>query len=66
MMQENYRKYWTELTKSQNKKETYVALNRQYSVATYLTTVSVTKLRRTLTKYRLSEHNLAVDVGRHR
>ena len=46
--------------------ETYVALNRQYTVAIYLTTVSDTKLRRTLTKYRLSEHNPAVDIGWHR
>ena len=46
--------------------ETYVALNRQYTVATDLTTASDTKLRRTLIKYRLSEHNMAVEVGRHR
>ena len=46
--------------------DTYVSLNRQYTVATYWTTVSDTKLRRTLTKYRPSEHNLAVEVGRHR
>ena len=46
--------------------ETYVALNRQYTMAAFLTTVSDTKLRRTLTKYRLSEDHLAVEVGRHR
>ena len=55
-----------ELIESQKKIETYVALNRQYTVAAYLVTVSDTKLRRTLTKYRLSEHNLAEEVGRHR
>ena len=63
---EKYRDYWTELTKSHNKMETYVTLNREYTAATYLTTVSDRKLRRTLTKYRLSEHNLAVEEGRHR
>ena len=63
---EKYRDHRTKLTKSQNKVETYVALNRQNTVATYLTTLFDTKLRRTLTKYRLREHNLAVEVGRHR
>ena len=63
---EKYRDHWAKLTKSQNKLETYVSLNRQYTVANYLTTVSDKKLRKTLTKYRLSEHNLAVEVGRHR
>ena len=62
----NYIDYWTELIQYQNKMETYVALNSQYTVAAYLTTVSDTKLRRTLTKYRLSDHNLAVEVGQHR
>ena len=68
MMKEKeiYIGYWTELIESQSKMETYASLNRQYTVAAYLTTVSDTKLRRTLTKYRLSEHNLAVEVGRHR
>ena len=41
--------------------QTNVALNRQYTVATYPTTVSDTKLRRIL-----SEHNMAVEVGQHR
>ena len=63
---EKYRDHWAKLTKSQNKLETYVSLNRQYTVANYLTTVSDKKMRKTLTKYRLSEHNLAVEVGRHR
>ena len=40
---EKYIDYWTELIESQNKMETYVALNRQYTVAAYLTTVSDTK-----------------------
>ena len=36
---EKYRDYWTELTKSQHKMETYVILNREYTVAGYLTSV---------------------------
>ena len=65
---EKYRDHWAKLTKSQNNVSCKhnVSLNRQYTVATYLTTLFDTKLRRTLTKYRPSEHNLAVEVGRHR
>lgn len=47
---EKYRYYWAELTKSQNKMETYVALNRKYTVETYLTPVSDIKLTWTLTE----------------
>ena len=44
----------------------YLALNRQYTVAKYLTMVTDQNLRKTLTKYRLSEHSLAIEKGRHR
>ena len=43
-----------------------MALNREYTVADYLTTVTDPKLRRTLTGYRLSDHQLAIEKGRHR
>ena len=63
---ENYIDYWKDITKSQSKLECYLALNRQYTVADYLTTVVDQKLRKSLTMYRLSEHNLAIETGRHR
>ena len=44
----------------------YLALNRQYTVANYLTMVTDQNLRKTLTKYRLSEHSLVIEKGRHR
>ena len=44
----------------------YLALNRQYTVADYLSTVTDQQLKQTLTKYRLSEHSLAIEIGRHR
>ena len=44
----------------------YLALNREYILANYLTRVTDKKLRRTLTKYRISEHSLAIETGRHR
>ncbi len=35
-------------------------------MADYLTIVTEKKLRKTLTRYSLSEHSLAVETGRHR
>ena len=43
-----------------------MALNRQYTVADYLSTVTDKNLRKTLTMYRLSDHSLAIEKGRHR
>ena len=36
----NYLTYWKELTKKQSKLECYLALNKEYTVAEYLTTVT--------------------------
>ena len=44
----------------------YLALNRQYTVAKYLTLITDQNLRRIFTKYRLSEHSLATEQGSHR
>ena len=41
-----------------------MALNREYTVAEYLTTVTDPNLRKALTMYRLSEHSLAIEKGR--
>ena len=35
-------------------------------MADYLTTVTDRTLRKTLTRYRLSEHSLVIETGRHR
>ena len=43
----------------------YLALNRQYTLANYLTMVTDKNRRKTLTKYRLSEHSLVIEKGRH-
>ena len=50
-----YWTHWKELTKKQSKLECYLALNREYTVAEYLTTVTDPNLRTALTMYRLSE-----------
>ena len=60
----NYLTHWKELTKKQSKLECYSALNREYTVAEYLTTVTVPNLRNAM--YRLSEHSPAIEKGRRR
>ena len=44
------------MNKKQSKLECYLALNREYRVAKYLTIVTDLNLRKALTMYRLSEH----------
>ncbi len=46
--------------------ELYLQLKRDYKPAEYLSCVKDHKLRKTLTKYRLSDHGLAIERGRHR
>merc|ERR1712082_16415 len=36
------------------------------TMANYLTTTTDPKLRKTLTKYRIGDHSLAIETGRHR
>ncbi len=46
--------------------ELFLQLKRDYKPAEYLSCVKDHKLRKTLTKYRLSDHCLAIERGRHR
>ena len=57
---------WNTQTKTQSKMQCYLALKREYKLAHYLTTVTDSKHRTTLTKYRLSEHSLAIETGRYK
>ncbi len=61
-----YVTHWTNTIKNQHKLECYSTLNREYTMANYLSTVTDVKLRKTLMMYRLSEHSLAVETGRRR
>ena len=63
---ESYMTYWKETTQNQSKMECYLTLKREYTLAEYLSTVNDPKLRKILTRYRLSEHSLAIEKGRHR
>ncbi len=58
--------YWKDATKIQKKMELYLHLKRDYKPAEYLSCIKDHKLRKTLTKYRLSDHCLAIERGRHR
>lgn len=66
LQKQNYITYWKHATKSQKKMELYLDLKKDYKPAEYLSCVKDPKLRKTLTKYRLSDHCLAVERGRHR
>lgn len=61
-----YIQQWTEETKGQSRLQCYLTLNREYSLADYLSTVRNIKHRNMLTKYRLSDHPLAIERGRHK
>ena len=50
---DNYLTHWKELTKILSKLECYLAFNRVYTVAEYLTTVTDPNLRKYFTMYRL-------------
>lgn len=59
---ETYIQYWKEQTKEQSRLQCYLKLNREYSM---LSVKNITH-RQLLTKYRLSDHQLAIERGRHR
>ncbi len=62
-LKENYLTYWNETTEKQSKLECYLALSRDYTTAEYLSTVKDTKLRRQMTRYRLSGHTLTIEIA---
>ncbi len=63
--QENDLTYWKGTTEKLSKLECNLALNRDYTTAEYLSTVKDCKLRRQMTRYRLSNHTLSIETGRY-
>ncbi len=63
---ETYIQHWKEQTKDQSRLQCYLKLNREYSLADYLVSVRNITHRHLLTKYRLSDHQLAIERGRHK
>ncbi len=66
LQKHNYITYWKDATKIQKKMELYLHLKRDYKPAEYLSCIKDHKLRKIVTKYRLSDHCLAIERGRHR
>lgn len=61
-----YIEFWKEEIKNNNKLEIYRSLNRNYCLAPYLQNIKDRKKRNILTKYRISDHNLHIETGRHK
>ncbi|XDV45306.1 hypothetical protein PO909_013424 [Leuciscus waleckii] len=61
-----YLEHWDQETKTQSKLQFYRNLKSNYELEEYLQSVRDTKQRQILSKYRLSEHSLAIETGRHR
>ncbi len=54
------------VSQDQSRLQCYLKLNREYSLADYLVSVRNITHRHLLTKYRLSDHQLAIERGRHK
>ncbi len=63
---ETYIQHWKEQTKDQSRLQCYLKLNREYSLADYLDSVMNITHRHLLMKYRLSDHQLAIERGQHK
>ncbi len=63
---ETYIQHWKKQTKDQSRLQCYLKLNREYRLADYLVSVRNITHRHLLTKYRLSDHQLAIERGRHK
>ena len=63
---EKYLDHWQSEIKTQSKLECYRTIKTNYELEEYLFTVRDIKERQILTKYRLSDHNLALEIGRRR
>ena len=61
-----YSKQWKTEIQAINKLECYNFLNREFQLAQYLTQIKHPIKRQTLTRYRLSDHKLAIETGRHK
>ncbi|KAI4904413.1 hypothetical protein NFI96_007497 [Prochilodus magdalenae] len=64
--QKSYLEHWDSKTRQQHKLSCYRTLRQGYTLAPYLLSVRDSQQRHVLTKYRLSDHSLAIERGRHR
>ncbi len=61
-----YLEHWDQETKTQSKLQLYRTIKSKYELKEYIQSVKDTKQRQILTKYKLSEHRLAIETGRHK
>src|SRR4029434_4575732 len=64
-IKQNYISHWKTQTKTQSKMQFYLALNRNYTLAPYLTLITDKNLRTTLTKYRLPVYTMGKRIYFH-
>ncbi len=64
-MCEKFKESWVKDIKEQPKLRTYCIFKHEFKLEDYLVTIDTFKLRKTLTKFRLSNHMLEIERGRH-
>ena len=60
-----YVQQWTSNCKENNKLTYYTLFKKSYNVDKYISTITITKFRTALAKFRSSAHSLLVERGRH-
>ena len=57
---------FTEINKPNSKLRTYKNFKLKIGIENYLSLITCTKRRMTMSKFRLSNHNLMIEIGRHK
>ena len=66
-LKENFIHEWrTQINIQDSKLRTYCRFKDNFKTENYLLTVNSFQLRKTITKFRCSDHKLEVEVGRHK
>ncbi|KAL2076447.1 hypothetical protein ACEWY4_027956 [Coilia grayii] len=63
---EEYYHYWLDKIEHSNKLNCFQKIKNNYELATYLTEIKEFKQRKCVTSYRIIDHSLAIETGRHR
>ena len=64
-LKEKYQKFFKEKIATNAKLANYVKLKQNYGFETYLSNIKDIHLRRSVTKFRISAHQLPIEVGRY-
>lgn len=63
---EEYYQYWLNKIEHSNKLSCFHKIKTNYELAPYLTEIKEYKQRKLMASYRVSDHSLAIETGRHR